>query len=94
TKDIAEETGGSIQQDFEVLIYPNPTTGRVTVELPYGDSSSTSLAVYDMIGNRLYQSEVIQTNQSSLDLSQYPSGIYFIKVITEKGTVIKKVIRN
>ncbi len=39
----------------------------------------------------------IQPNASStiqIDLSDYPDGIYFVNVVTEKGTAVKKLIKE
>ena len=33
-------------------------------------------------------------NQAILDLSQIPNGIYILKIQTNSGSIIKKVIKN
>ena len=61
-------------------VYPNPTQGTVIIE---GEINTVS--IYDANGRRL---ETISTNHSALntiDLKEYPAGVYYIRTIDMKG---------
>jgi hypothetical protein len=61
--------------------YPNPTTGRMTLELPTTFKAAT-LAVRDLTGRQLLAQPAPATGQ--LDLSSLPKGLYFL-TLTSAG---------
>jgi hypothetical protein len=62
--------------------YPNPTAGIVTIENLEG---VTTVSVMNMAGIKVQTFNMINTN--TLDLSQFPDGIYLIKAGTAFGMV-------
>jgi hypothetical protein len=61
-------------------IYPNPTAGKVQVELSsYQSTDEYRIEVYTILGDFIYTSE-ITSRSTTLDLSEEPGGIYFMKV--------------
>lgn len=79
-----------------VNIYPNPTSGVFNVQMSkLADMQMKDIEVYNMLGERIYQSAHPHIRTSShlqIDLSSQPDGIYFVRVNTEKGVVSKKVV--
>ncbi|MFH2142337.1 MAG: T9SS type A sorting domain-containing protein [Bacteroidota bacterium] len=69
----------------EVWIYPNPTSGIVIIETEGIEKTE----VIDLQGKQIYVG-----NEKEIDLSQEPEGVYIIKVITGKQTVIRKLIKQ
>ena len=66
-------------------LYPNPTTGILTIAGVEG-----SVSVYDIYG-RL----VLTTNSNTLDISQSATGIYFVRVVDEQQKVyVGKVLKE
>ena len=59
-------------------IYPNPTTGMVTVE---GDNIDF-VAVYNSVGQLV---KVVKTQASVVDMSAYENGVYFFNVVDNAG---------
>ncbi|MDR2972961.1 MAG: T9SS type A sorting domain-containing protein [Bacteroidales bacterium] len=37
--------------------------------------------------------EIYLTTHYSIDISHLPNGIYFVKILTEKGMIIRKVVK-
>lgn len=75
-----------------VSIYPNPTEGKFTVSglrFPVKE-----IEVYNVYGEKIF-SNIYPSNNLIIDVS-LPSGlgqgIYFLKVQTEKGNAVKKII--
>ncbi len=68
--------------DIELLVFPNPSFGKVTVK---SNLEISKINLYAVDGKLLsaYDSTNIDINSP---------GIYFIKIITEKGALIKKII--
>ena len=64
-------------ETFPVAIFPNPTTGIVTIKTSFSEKSSVEIV--DVLGKRIYQSEQ-QGFEFVIDLAHQPQGIYFLKV--------------
>lgn len=84
------------ETDFSV--YPNPSNGILTLNLSpstnaQDKSGKGTVIICNVLGEKIYQSEIYKL-QSEIDLSNYPSGIYFLKVKTEQGIVSKKISIN
>jgi serine protease len=70
------------ENDFS--IYPNPTTGELTV---FSDEVVELIIIRNVLGEK-----VEEFTSSKIDISSYPNGVYFVEVITEKLKIVKKVI--
>jgi len=83
------ETISNIQLllDKDYRIYPNPTKDFITVEM---SNYRNNLEVYASSGKLLQKLSFAQ--QTLIDLSDYPSGMYWVKLINSKGMIVKKVI--
>ncbi len=67
-------------------IYPNPTTGMVTVE---GDNINY-IAVYNSVGQLV---KVVKTQDNIVDMSTYENGVYFFNVVDNNNqTSIQRVV--
>ena len=71
-------------------IYPNPSGGLVTLELPLNVNNS-EIIVTDVMGKVVEHRNVTNTTHVSLDLGNNASGTYFIKVIAAGTTYRQKV---
>jgi len=65
-------------------VYPNPTSGKIVVN----DNNVSELVVFNSAGIRILTEE----NQSNIDLSKLPKGIYFVKIVTKTSTRTEKII--
>jgi hypothetical protein len=74
-------------------IFPNPVNGRTTIRIP-ASILPGSLVIRDMRGERLFTKDLTYS-ELIVDLSGYPSGIYFVQFIANNGGVYtKKLIRE
>jgi hypothetical protein len=91
----------------EILVYPNPTTGELRIipiqfiegvdgEAGRGSELEiTSIEVFDVLGRKhLTVLRSYGLTVSKLDISHLQSGIYFVKITTEKGAITKKIIKH
>ena len=78
---------------FSVQLYPNPTKDKATVTFEAAKYASLVLSGID--GKVL---KVVQLNSQQdkleIDLSAYPTGIYFIKLVGTGESIVKKVIKQ
>ncbi|MFH2142596.1 MAG: T9SS type A sorting domain-containing protein [Bacteroidota bacterium] len=79
-------------------IYPNPTTGVITINNEKLEIKNVS--VFDIYGKEIFIDKVKsqKSNNKSqkyeLDLSSLPKGIYLIKLTTVEGVMVEKVIKS
>ena len=73
---------------MNVKLYPNPASSQVTIEA----EGIISVSVYDFIGQCLMES-IVREDHTTIDLSHLQSGVYFVKVSTQNGSVIQKVVK-
>ncbi|MDX5348677.1 MAG: choice-of-anchor J domain-containing protein [Hymenobacteraceae bacterium] len=75
----------------KLVVYPNPTTGLVTIDL--GDAEkAAAVEVYSMQGQLLYSKPAAAATQHQLDLSAFTSGIYIVKVTSADRVLTQKVV--
>lgn len=77
------------EQSPWVEIFPNPTSGLVTINT---GSNSTQLEVVDAQG-RIVLTEV-DFQQKTISLESFRSGIYFFHLSSDKGTVVARVMKR
>ncbi|MEM9887297.1 MAG: T9SS type A sorting domain-containing protein, partial [Bacteroidota bacterium] len=74
---------------FDYKIYPNPTGDVLWIEL---EPSDAQLELYSNDGRLLMHRHFKE--RMNLDLSSYPSGIYQLRLVTKKGSVVEKVVKE
>ena len=76
-----------------VQLFPNPSTGRVTVKIPELPNGSVQVQVINAQGQqvRVQQGEIVDA-ELELDLRAQPAGMYWFLVSTEKSRYIGKVV--
>ena len=79
------------------LISPNPTRGRVTVQL-YPDASKVRhIEVLSGVGQRVHHASYPAGNAPSsmeLDLRRVPAGIYTVRIHATDRVITERIIRN
>ncbi len=76
------------EEDTTILLYPNPAQNTFQIR-----SSLTieQLTIYDISGRVLKQ---VSDPESVIEISSLAKGIYWVKLKTEKGEVMRKVIKD
>ncbi len=72
-----------------ITVYPNPAINNIKIETP----QQAVIEITNMQG-QLIKTIRADENKISIDVSALPSGVYFIKCITEKGIEIKKFVKE
>ena len=75
-----------------VLVFPNPTDGIVNIHSP--NAYIKGLEVFDIRGRRFSESIKDDKNGHTIHLELLETGVYFVKISTEKGEVTKKLIKH
>lgn len=72
-----------------IQLVPNPAQENVFV---HSAEAFTQVQVVDLSGNTLIQREVAGLKQTTLNISALSTGIYFVQVMTTRGTQIKRLV--
>ncbi|WP_337964885.1 T9SS type A sorting domain-containing protein [uncultured Flavobacterium sp.] len=77
----------------KVQVFPVPVQEKLnlsfsTTVLP------NKISVYSVNGNELYTAKVQSTDNLEVDMSQFSSGIYFVKLFSDSGVITKKIVKK
>ena len=88
-----EEPEESIEElTSSLLLYPNPVNDRLYIET---EVEVEEVVVYTITGVVVGQQTTVNGQQtSSIDVSNLKNGVYFVKVVTENGKAVKRIIKN
>ena len=75
----------------QITVYPNPTAGVFTLTKTGVSDNINNIEIYNTIGNKIYQS-TFETNTKSINISQYPKGIYIVKAYSGNNVFVEKVV--
>jgi hypothetical protein len=86
--------GGNIEEPLSsVLVFPTSATDKISVSEPISDLI-VSGQIFDMQG-RLMQQYPATGNITTIDISNYPSGMYIMKVALKNGDIkVQKFTKN
>ena len=73
-----------------VLVYPNPTTARVTIEA----TGMKHVELYDNDGRRLADYDAYGNENITIDIKNYSTGVYYLRVHAADGVTIQKLIKK
>lgn len=83
-----------ILQKTDVTVYPNPSTGRFQLSISGSQlPGNSSLVVYNLLGDKVYQSEIL-TPIISVDLTSSAKGIYLFNIVDGQNIITKRVIKQ
>lgn len=84
---ISVNTQGELNNAWikEVSIYPNPSTGILTIELGNLNTSETKIQVLNSVGQVVLEESSIQ--ESTLNIHDLPNGLYLVEVISNKQII-------
>ncbi len=77
-----------------VRLYPNPTTGEITLEMDGGESNEWRITVSDLQGRTVVE-KLFNSNKINLKLA-LDNGVYVVRITNKNRNekVIKKLIIN
>ena len=78
-------------------IFPNPASDAINVRFATTESTSTTVNVIDITGKVIRTINLGTTNgtqQISIDLNELTTGIYFVELVNDNGTQIKKFVKK
>jgi hypothetical protein len=82
---------------MSVRVYPNPTTGMINVQCL--KINVQNIEIFDLMGRMVMPVETLratslQQHPTTINISHFPSGVYFLRITTESGVVVRKVVKQ
>ena len=84
------DVGITSPESLQLSVYPNPTTGELHVTRDA--LHVTNVEVFDIYGKR--HASHVTCHENIIDITHLSKGLYFIKLTTENGIFIEKIIKN
>jgi hypothetical protein len=82
-----------LNNSLRFAMFPNPASDHILIEGENISLNDAEISLYNAMGQEIMNTKGI-SNHINIDLSQYKSGIYFLKIRTEQGITSKKIIVN
>jgi len=74
-----------------IKVYPNPSSGKVSVEIPE-INKNTTLKVINLLGGIVYSETNILSNRLEIDLSGLPTGSYMVLLKSNTAVFSRKIL--
>lgn len=71
------------------MVYPNPA--KEWIYIVTNDKSTKHIEVLDVSGKKVYEN-IFSEDVFALKINHWQSGVYFIKIVSEKNTITQKII--
>lgn len=80
-------------KNVNVELYPNPTSDFITVSFDKIVEYEVAYHVYNILGELVDQGTIMGgNNNTTINVADYPSGLYQIEILLEKKPVVKKFV--
>jgi len=80
------------KNDILFSVFPNPVVDQLHINIPEITKNCT-VSISNINGQEMI-SKRMQQNDAVLDMSGWASGIYFVKVVSDKAMTVKKIIKK
>lgn len=93
---VESDTVSSVRQILTlegVELFPNPTQGEVNINVPFAGNKVVDLQLVNSVGQTVsFQRAERNGGSYRMDVSSYPSGVYYLRISVDDRFAIKKVI--
>jgi hypothetical protein len=82
-----------MNNDNKITLFPNPAMTSITLHSTMS-IINCQLSIEDVLGNKIYQQQINNSTQSTIDISTWSEGVYFYEVIGANETTRGKFIKE
>jgi CubicO group peptidase (beta-lactamase class C family) len=76
----------------ELTIYPNPSKDKITIP-SFTKAGNTQLSIFNISGEKVMERQLTD-NETQIDISALPRGVYFVKLQNEKMVEVGKMVKE
>ncbi len=81
-----------IKQRNKISILPNPAKDKITISYP-ALTGITNLSIFNVSGEKVIERQLTD-NETQIDISALPRGVYFVRVQDEKMVEVGKFLKD
>lgn len=96
TSEVFNYTPSSLNEPalfHSMKLYPTPASNMITVELPQLKGTGT-IAISSIDGKLLVKDIRVGNTGTQISIAHLPNGVYFIKVTTDEGAAVRKIVKQ
>lgn len=83
-----------VTRNQEISLYPDPASTILTLKFNLPERGEATIKIIDVSGRELVSRNSVIDNPFTIDISSLVPGIYFLKIITEKSSEIRKFVKD
>jgi hypothetical protein len=91
-----EDYSDELDTEDQISISPNPTQGNFKIKASFEQEAKTvDISVISLSGNTISSSRYksVEYLMQEIDISQFPQGIYLIRITRDNKTIYRKVVK-
>jgi len=73
----------------DITLYPNPAKDKITIKTDTKEIVGAVVSIYGVQGQLLLQ-QTLKQNNTQIDISQFPQGVYIAKIKLSDGSFVQK----
>ncbi len=78
----------NLNNDQYWRLFPNPTSGKLILELSETESTATKIQLIDMLGRVVFQQKLEQITRQQFDIQQLTAGVYTCQLLSDEQQVV------
>ena len=76
-----------------ILVYPNPSNDFIHVKMNNSNEKFENIVLYNVLGESVKKVTTIDSNQTTIDVSDLTKGVYLLEITSEnKLKLTKKLV--
>lgn len=75
-----------------IKIFPNPSSGKIIISTKGNTTGKMMVSIINILGEQVYFNYFYNQNSLEIDISSLTKGIYLVKVQTDHGNGVKKLV--
>jgi hypothetical protein len=79
-------------QESKILLYPNPATDKITLEIS-GETTESNLAIVNIDDQELITCQITKP-KTQIDISNLPGGVYFVRLTKDRTVAVGKIVKQ
>lgn len=92
------ETSGDLTEALPISVYPNPTNGEISIDFGGEPIFEANMFLYNIQGSLVGQKSLTDTREgqtkATMNLSDLPAGMYFLKIHNGEKITTHKIIKE
>jgi len=92
-RQIAENTALNNTSESLIKIYPNPVQNLLFIKLLDNTPTTSSIKIISVDGKVVNQ-KLMEKKETTIDMSKFSKGIYFIHIIQNNKTTVEKIVKE